>query len=298
MARLLLCRRKRSPLDFGLSDGAIAFNNQFDVRAHADGRWMRGLVGFQEPRSHSQGRCRNGLVGGSCRGKKAEVIACRVCRKAELPRQRRAKLERRIAVLPLLPVVMLCGLRNVQKAHHQMKGGIWDKKNLVGRESEGKTLGIIGYGRIGSLLARKARGIGMKVITFNPPPRHEDGFANFVDSLDQLLAQADVISVHVPATENTVNLISKENISRMKDGVFIINTSRGEVVDEDALYEACKNGKVLGAALDVYRSEPYKGKLLELDNVYFTPHLGASTKEAQARIGRELVEILRKELKG
>lgn len=202
------------------------------------------------------------------------------------------------AVAELALGVMLCGLRNVQKAHHQMKGGIWDKKNLVGRESEGKTLGIIGYGRIGSLLARKARGIGMKVITFNPPPRHEDGFANFVDSLDQLLAQADVISVHVPATENTVNLISKENISRMKDGVFIINTSRGEVVDEDALYEACKNGKVLGAALDVYRSEPYKGKLLELDNVYFTPHLGASTKEAQARIGRELVEILRKELKG
>lgn len=200
------------------------------------------------------------------------------------------------AVAELALGLILATLRNVQKAHHQMKNGIWDKKNLMGNEIEGKTLGIIGYGRIGAVVGKKAHALGMKVIAYNPPPRHEDGIAIFIDNLDKFLAQADVISIHTALTDDTKNMINKDTIAKMKDSVYLINTARGEIIDEDALYEACKSKKIAGAALDVYREEPYKGKLLELDNIYFTPHLGASTKEAQIRIGKELVEKLKETL--
>jgi D-3-phosphoglycerate dehydrogenase len=202
------------------------------------------------------------------------------------------------AVAELALGLILSMMRNVQKAHHQMKNGKWDKKSLTGSEIAGKTLGVVGYGRIGGMLGTKARALGMNVIAYNPPPRPEvnDG-VEFIDELGEFLRRSDVISLHVPAIESTRNMINKENIAKMKDGVFIINTSRGEIIDEDALYEACKSGKVAGAALDVYKTEPYTGKLLELENVCFTPHLGASTKEAQMRIGKELVEILKKELR-
>jgi D-3-phosphoglycerate dehydrogenase len=187
-------------------------------------------------------------------------------------------------------------LRNIAKAHHQMKSKIWDKKHLVGRELEGKTLGIIGYGRIGSMVGKKANALGMKIIAYNPPPRHEDGIAEFIDDFDAFLSKADVITLHVPLTETTKNMINEETIGKMKDGVYVLNTSRGGIVDEDALYGACESGKVAAAALDVYAEEPYTGKLLELDNVFFTPHIGASTKESQLRIGKELVEKIKKEL--
>jgi len=199
------------------------------------------------------------------------------------------------AVAEFVLGLMIASLRNVQKAHHQMKGGLWDKKNLMGREIEGKTLGIIGYGRIGSLLAKKASALGMKIIAHDPHPR-EDGIAVFASDIDELFSQADIISIHTPLVEATKNLINKENISKMKDSVCIINTARGPVVDEDALYDACKSGKVGSAALDVYCEEPYKGKLLELNNVYFTPHLGGSTKEAQIKIGKEIARIIKEEL--
>lgn len=198
------------------------------------------------------------------------------------------------AVAELVLGLAICGLRNVQRAHRQMRNGQWEKKKLTGNEISGKTLGIIGYGRIGGLLGKKANSLGMKVLASDPHPR-EDGVARFVNN-DEIFTKADVITLHVPALPDTINLINRENISKMRDGAFIINTSRGEIIDEDALYEACKSGKLKGAALDVYREEPYKGKLLELDNVYFTPHIGAATKEAQSRIGEEVVEILKKEL--
>jgi len=201
------------------------------------------------------------------------------------------------AVAELALGLMIGALRNVQKAHHQMKEGKWEKKTLTGREIEGKTLGIVGYGRIGALLGKKAHALGMRVISYNPPPRHEDGIAEFVE-LDALFRDSDVISLHVPATPETIGLINAASIGRMKPGVVIINTSRGEIIDEDALYDAVKSGKVGAAALDVYKSEPYKGKLLELENVCLSPHIGAGTKEAQERIGTELVSILRKELSG
>ena len=201
------------------------------------------------------------------------------------------------AVAELAIGLMLSAFRNIAKAHHQMKGGTWEKKALVGREIEGKTLGIIGYGRIGSLVGRKAAALGMTVIAYNPPPHRGDEVAEFVDDLDEFLARSDVVSIHSALTDSTKNILNRETIAKMKGGAFVINTARGGIVDEDALYDACKSGKLAGAALDVYSTEPYKGKLLELDNVCFTPHLGASTKEAQARIGKELVEILKAELK-
>lgn len=197
------------------------------------------------------------------------------------------------AVAELVLGQMLSCFRNTARAHHQMKNKIWEKKHLVGREIEGKTLGVIGYGRIGSTVGKKANALGMRIIAYSPPPRHEDEIVEYVDDFDSFLKQADVITLHIPLTDKTRNIINKETIAKMKDGVYIINTSRGEVIDEDALYEACKSGKIAGAALDVYWGEPYTGKLLELDNVYFTPHLGASTKEAQIRIGKELIEKLK-----
>jgi D-3-phosphoglycerate dehydrogenase len=195
------------------------------------------------------------------------------------------------AVAELTIGLMISMLRNVQKAHMQMKNGIWDKKNLIGREIAGKTLAVVGFGRIGSLVAEKAYLLGMNVIAYDQR-RKESKFAKFV-SFDYLLSTADIISLHLALTPETKNIINKEAISKMKNGVYLINTARGELIDEDALYEACKSGKIAGAALDVFVKEPYTGKLLELDNVYFTPHLGGSTKEAQMRIGLELVEKLK-----
>ncbi len=200
------------------------------------------------------------------------------------------------AVAELVIGHMLSIFRNIAKANLQMKNGKWEKKSLTGVEAEGKTLGIIGYGRIGSMAGKKAHGLGMRIIAFNPPPRHEDEIVEFIDDFDDFLGQCDVITLHVPATEKTINMINAESIKKMKRGVYLINTSRGEVIDEDALYDACKSGKIAGAALDVYREEPYQGKLLELDNVSFTPHIGAGTKEAQMRIGKELIEKIKKEL--
>ncbi len=198
------------------------------------------------------------------------------------------------AVAELAIGMIICLLRNVQKAHFQMKNGIWDKKNLTGREVAGKTLGIIGYGRIGAAVGKRAAALGMKVLAYNPKERRDDGIAEYADTLDGLLGRADVVSLHAVLTPETKHVINKKSIAKMKDGVYIINAARGQLVDEQALYDACKSGKVAGAALDVYETEPYKGRLLELDNILFTPHLGASTVEAQARIGKELVEIIRK----
>lgn len=199
------------------------------------------------------------------------------------------------AVAELVIGIMISMLRNVQKAHCQMKNKVWDKKNLIGNEIAGKTLGVIGFGRIGAMAAEKAHALGMKIIAYDPRAK-EVPYAKFV-SIDELFANSDVISLHTVLVPETKGMINRENIAKMKNGVWIVNAARGELIDEDSLYEACKSGKVAGAALDVYWQEPYSGKLLELDNVCFTPHLGASTKEAQVRIGVELVEKLSVELK-
>ena len=198
-----------------------------------------------------------------------------------------------VAELALTLVAVL--LRKIVQAHTQMKNKICDKKKLVGKEIKGKTLGIIGFGRIGSAVAERAHALGMNVLVYNPEPFKSD-FAKSVE-LENLLRESDVVTLHVPITESTRKMINKERLALMKNGAYLINTARGEVVDEDALYDALKSGKLGGAALDVLGKEPYDGKLLELDNVVFTSHTGANTTDAQNRIGEELVARLKEFLR-
>ncbi len=185
--------------------------------------------------------------------------------------------------------------RNIARSSRGMREGKW-QKSLPGTELAGKTLGIIGCGKIGLAVAEKGRHLGMHIIGYNPPPKPISATVELVD-LEELYKRADIISLHVPLHPTTEKMINAQTISRMKDGVIIINTSRGPVIDENSLYDAAKGGKVRAAGLDVYWEEPYKGKLLELDNICFTPHIGASTEEAQVRIGVELASIVSSKMK-
>jgi D-3-phosphoglycerate dehydrogenase len=172
-----------------------------------------------------------------------------------------------------------------------MKAGKWDKKSFEGDEIGGKTLGLIGFGNIGQETAKRAIALGMTVVAYDPFASPMEGIG--LVTLDELLAQADYISLHLPKTKDTSNMIAAEQFAKMKNGVRIVNCARGGIVNEDALYEALTNGKVAGAALDVFAEEPPTDwKLLKLDNVIASPHIGASTKEAQARIGAEVAQKL------
>ena len=180
-------------------------------------------------------------------------------------------------------------------AGHTMREGKWEKKAYgKGFEVSGKTLGIIGFGRIGQALCKLAKGIGMEVIAYSRTRREgiEEKFGIKYVELDELFAASDFISLHTPAVDG-VPMIRKETIEKMKDGVVIINTSRGTNIDEADLLEALNSGKVRGAGLDVYVDEPTKNQeLINHPCVSCTPHIGAATKEAQKRIGAEIVEII------
>ncbi|PLV56378.1 hydroxypyruvate reductase [Thermotoga sp. SG1] len=195
--------------------------------------------------------------------------------------------------------LMLACARHIARATISLKEGKWEKKILKGKELLGKTLGLIGFGNIGQEVARRALGFGMRVIAYDPAQPETDLPVEYVD-LDTLLKESDFISLHVPLNETTRHMINKEAISKMKDGVIIVNTSRGGTIDEEALYEALVSGKVSAAGLDVFEVEPpndeLRKKLLSLDNVVATPHIGASTEEAQKRVGKELVEKIFREL--
>jgi D-3-phosphoglycerate dehydrogenase len=181
--------------------------------------------------------------------------------------------------------------RSLYKATSTMKAENWDKKSFTGDEIGGKTLGLIGFGTIGKETARRAIALGMKVHAYDPYVTAAHGVE--MVTLDELLAQADYISLHLPKTKESANMIGAEQFSRMKNGVRIINCARGGIINEDALYEALTNGKVAGAALDVFDEEPPTDwKLLKLDNVIGSPHIGAGTREAQARVGAEVAEKL------
>jgi D-3-phosphoglycerate dehydrogenase len=181
--------------------------------------------------------------------------------------------------------------RSLYKATASMKAEKWDKKSFEGDEIGGKTLGVIGLGNIGAEMAKRAMQLGMRVIAYDPTSKGIFGVP-FV-SFDELLASADYITLHLPKTKETANMISTEQFARMKTGVRIINCARGGIINEEALYEALSSGKVAGAALDVFEAEPPTDwKLLKLDNVIASPHIGASTKEAQTRIGAEVAEIV------
>src|SRR3990172_1433601 len=168
-----------------------------------------------------------------------------------------------------------------------MKAGEWDKKSFTGTELCGKTLGLVGAGRIGGEVARRARAFGMRVLVHDPFLNAERARALDVEiaTLDDVLEKGDVISVHVPLTEITRNLVGEAQIARMKRGVLLLNVARGGVVDEQALLSALQSGQVGGAALDVFETEPLPSDhpFRTLPNVVLTPHLGASTSEAQHR---------------
>jgi len=180
--------------------------------------------------------------------------------------------------------------RSLYRATATMKNEQWEKKSFSGDEIGGKTLGLIGIGNIGKATARRAAALGMTVVAYDPYVSNFE-FGKLV-SLNELLAQADYISLHLPKTEETANMISAEQFGMMKDGVRIINCARGGIINEDALYDALTSGKVAGAALDVYAKEPpVDWKLLKLDNVIGSPHIGAATKEGQGRVGSEVAQI-------
>ena len=181
--------------------------------------------------------------------------------------------------------------RSLYKATASMKAEKWDKKSFEGDEIGGKTLGLIGFGNIGQETAKRALALGMNVIAFDPYVKEAKGVK--LVSLDELLTQADYISLHLPKTKESANMIGAEQFAKMKNGVRIINCARGGIINEDALYDALTHGKVAGAALDVFAEEPPTNwKLVKLDNVIASPHIGAATKEAQARVGAEVAQKL------
>lgn len=189
--------------------------------------------------------------------------------------------------------MMMALTRNIPQGTSSLKAGRWDKKKLQGREIYNKILGVIGYGNIGAIVADRARGLKMNVIVYDPNVTAEKiekaGF-EYV-SLEELYKRADYITVHVPKMKSTTGLLNKEAFEQMKDGVMVINCARGGIVDEADLYEAMKSGKVAGAALDVFETEPPgQSPLFELDTVIGTPHLGASTQEAQTNVAVAVAE--------
>ncbi|HYA48302.1 MAG TPA: NAD(P)-dependent oxidoreductase, partial [Burkholderiales bacterium] len=190
--------------------------------------------------------------------------------------------------------LMLGAVRNHWKAILTMKAHQWEKKALEGTELLGKTLGIIGFGRIGQEVAKRALAFGMKVVAYDVIPIKSDLAVKLVP-LDELLAQADLITLHVPKQAKPI--LGEAEFKKMKDGVIVINVARGGVVDEKALLGALNSGKVRAAALDVYDKEPPEDfSLIDHPNVIPIPHLGAAAAEGQQRAGLEAVRILKEKL--
>lgn len=197
----------------------------------------------------------------------------------------------------LTMALLLALARRVPAADRSMKAGEWDRKSFTGVELYGKTLGLLGAGRIGGEVARRARAFGMRVVVYDPFLNAERARALDVETgtLDDVLERADVISVHVPLTDATTRLIGAPQIARMKKGALVLNVARGGVIDETALLDALRSNQIGGAALDVFESEPLPADhpFRQLPNVVLTPHLGASTAEAQHNVAIEIAEAVR-----
>jgi D-3-phosphoglycerate dehydrogenase len=186
---------------------------------------------------------------------------------------------------------MLMMARSLYRATATVKAEKWDKKSFDGDEIGGKTLGLVGVGNIGKEVSKRAAVMGMTVVAYDPYVKEIAGIK--LVTLDELLAQADYISLHLPKTKESTNMIGAEQFAKMKKGARIINCARGGIIEENALYEALTNGTVAGAALDVTAEEPPTDwRLFKLDNVIGSPHIGAATKEAQARVGAEVADKL------
>lgn len=191
--------------------------------------------------------------------------------------------------------------RNIPQADNSLREKRWERKKFMGLELYGKVLGIVGLGKIGSEVAKRASGFGMKIIAYDPYLSLEKAKKLEVELIDyeKLLRESDFITFHVPLTNNTRHMFSKKELEKVKDGVRIVNCSRGGVVDEEALYQGLISGKIAGAALDVYEKEPpFESKLLEFKNVVLTPHLGASTEEAQINVAIDIAKQLSDALLG
>jgi D-3-phosphoglycerate dehydrogenase len=192
--------------------------------------------------------------------------------------------------------LMMALARHIPQAYSSMAAGKWDRKSFMGIELRGKTLGVVGFGRIGRTVAERALAFKMRVIAFDPfiaPEIARAMGAEMVD-LDTLYAQADFITLHSVITDDTRSMINRETLGKMKRGVRLVNAARGALIHEGDLAEAIKSGQVAGAALDVYAEEPPPAghPLLNLPGVIHTPHLGASTEEAQVAVAAEAAELI------
>jgi D-3-phosphoglycerate dehydrogenase len=206
-----------------------------------------------------------------------------------------------VAVAELAIGLMISLARSIPRADVESKRGNWTKKELVGTQLSGKYLGIVGVGNIGRNIGRMARALRMNLIGYDLYPINREFITEtgmIVADLNTLLESADFVTCHVPATPETIHMFNAERIAKMKPTAYLINTARGEIIDENALYEAIKNRKIGGAALDVFEVEPPTNKqLLDLPNLVCTPHIGAQTREAQELasivIAEKVIQILR-----
>jgi len=196
--------------------------------------------------------------------------------------------------------LIICALRQIGKGYYDLKQGKWSKNEIMGHEIRGKTISIIGFGRIGYEVAKRLKPFEARIITYDIDRTRETLAKNlgieFANSLEEALSTGDIITLHIPLLPETRNLINTEKIKLMKKGAYIINVSRGEIIDEKALLEALKNGHLAGAALDVFATEPPKEpwqiELLSLPNVIATPHIGAQTIETQEAESLEAAKII------
>lgn len=200
-------------------------------------------------------------------------------------------------------LILALSRRLVEADEFARKGAYkgWEPDIFLGRDVYGKTLGIIGLGRIGTMVARRAKGFNMKVL-YNKRERDENAEKELgveYQELDQLLSEADYVTLHVPLTKETTRLINKESLEKMKKAAYLVNTSRGMVVDEHALAEALRSGKIAGAALDVHENEPSMNpELMQMENVILTPHIASATIEVREKMTSQVVESILKVLSG
>ena len=199
-----------------------------------------------------------------------------------------------LAATELTMGIMLAAARKIPLANNSIKEGKWDRKKFMGIQLYNKILGIVGLGRIGSAVAIRAKSFGMKVIAYDPYIKKSKADSLGVilyDSLEDLLREVDIITFHTPLTAATRNMITAQEMAPMKDNVIFVNCARGGIVNENDLYEALKSGKVYAAGVDVWEEEPPKGnKLLELENAFATPHIGANTREGQEAVALIICE--------
>ena len=199
-----------------------------------------------------------------------------------------------IAAAEQTMALMLAATRHTTESHRALSEGRWERSKWVGTEIYHKTLGIIGLGRIGRLVATRAHAFGMDVVAYDPYVSEETALEAGVDlvPIEELFSEADYVTLHASSSPETENLIDSEAIESMKDGVVIVNVARGILIDEAALAAALQSGKVRAAAIDVYRTEPPEGDhpLIGLANVVHTPHLGASTTEAQRNVSVQIAD--------